>query len=116
MAKEIVSNNGATIYSVIAAGTKINGSISTDNDIRLDGVLEGDLTCRGKVVTGLQSYLKGFVECINAEVLGKVDAKLKCSEVLTLRSQSVIEGEIETSTLIIEAGAVFNGTCSMKKE
>jgi cytoskeletal protein CcmA (bactofilin family) len=115
MAKEVISNTG-TVYSVLAYGTKIVGNIMTDNDFRIDGEVEGDICCKGKLVMGPQSYLKGSINCINAEILGKVDAKIQASEMLILRNQAVINGEITMSTLMIEAGAHFNGACKMMAE
>jgi len=112
MAKEIISTTGA-VYSVLANGTKIVGSIITDNDFRLDGTLFGDINCKGKLVMGSQSYIKGSIECCNAEILGKADADINTRETLILRAQSEINGTIRTSTLIIESGASFNGMCSM---
>lgn len=112
MAKEVATTN-TTVYSVIAVGTRIEGTIETDNDIRLDGQLIGEMKCQGKVVTGGASNMKGTIHCVNAEMLGKADADLYVKELLILRSQAVINGSIKASTLMIEPGAVFNGTCSM---
>ncbi|HBL73073.1 MAG TPA: polymer-forming cytoskeletal protein [Bacteroidales bacterium] len=112
MAKEVAATN-TTVYSVIAVGTRIKGTIDTDNDIRLDGQLIGDMKCQGKLIMGGSSYLKGTINCVNAEILGKAEADLDVKDVLILRSQSSILGNIKTSTLVIEPGAVFNGTCSM---
>lgn len=112
MAKEIPVNPTA-IYSVLAAGTKIVGSIDTESDLRLDGSLEGDIVCGGKLVMGLQSTLKGSIQCVNAEIMGKVVANVDTREVLILRSQAVITGDVTASTLMIEPGAVLNGSCKM---
>jgi len=112
MAKEVPPTN-TTVYSVIAVGTRIEGTIETDNDIRLDGQLLGDMICHGKLVLGSNAYLKGTIHCVNAEILGKVDADVEVKEVLSLRSQAVLNGQVKASTLMIEPGAVFNGTCSM---
>lgn len=112
MAKE-TSANSTTVYSVLAVGTKVVGTIDTENDLRLDGTLEGNVICGGKLVMGEQSSLKGFVKCVNAEILGKVDANVETRELLILRSQAQFSGELSTSTLMIEAGAVLNGTCRM---
>lgn len=114
MAKEVATPN-TTVYSVIAVGTRINGSIETDNDIRLDGHLYGDMICHGKLVMGSSAYLKGTIRCVNAEILGKADADMEVKEILSLRSQSVINGHIKASTLMIEPGAIFNGTCTMSQ-
>lgn len=112
MAKEVASTTGA-VYSVLACGTKITGNITSDYDFRIDGNVEGDVVCKGKLIIGPQAHIKGSIICINAEVYGKVDGSLEVSELLTLREESVINGPIKTSTIIIEAHASFNGTCQM---
>ncbi len=112
MAKE-AAINPSTIYSVLAAGTKIVGSIDTEYDLRLDGSLEGDIVCGGKLVMGTQSSLKGSIRCVNAEILGKVEANVETRELLIMRGQAEITGNVTASTLMIEPGAVLNGTCTM---
>lgn len=112
MAKE-TTTNPTTIYSVLAVGTKVVGSIDTEFDLRLDGSLVGDIVCGGKLVMGAQSSLKGSIKCINAEILGKVEANVDTREQLILRSQAEITGDITASTLVIEPGAVLNGKCTM---
>jgi len=112
MAKEVATSAG-TIYSVLAAGTSVVGLIETDNDLRLDGTLKGDIRCGGKLVMGVQSSLKGTIQCVNAEILGKVEAQVETKELLILRSQAIVTGNVSTSILMIEPGAVLNGTCSM---
>ncbi len=105
-----------TLYNALTAGSKIIGTIIADSDIRIDGTVEGDLQCTGKAVIGEQGFLKGSVVCQNAEILGKLDGKIEVAHTLALRATGTIEGEVKTSTLIVEPNAVFNGTCSMAKE
>jgi len=112
MAKETAVNSGS-LYSILATGTRIVGSIDTEYDLRLDGSLEGDIVCGGKLVMGLQSTLKGSIRCVNAEILGKVTANVDTKELLILRSQAEIKGDVTASTLMIEPGAVLNGSCKM---
>lgn len=112
MAKE-ATVNATTIYSVLAAGTNIVGSIDTESDVRLDGSMEGTIVCGGKLIMGLPSTLKGSIQCVNAEIMGKVEGNVDTRELLILRSQAVITGDVTASTLMIEPGAVLNGTCKM---
>jgi len=112
MAKEIVTAAGA-VYSIIAPGARITGNISSEEDIRIEGFLEGDLVCKGKVIIGPQSLMKGNVKCVSAEVSGMVEGDIEASEMLSLREKSQIKGSLKTSTLIIEPGASFNGACEM---
>ena len=104
-----------TLYNALTAGSKIIGTIVADSDIRIDGTVEGDLTCTGKVVIGEQGKLKGTISCQNAEILGNMDGKMEVKNTLALRASGSIKGDVITQVLIVEPEAVFNGSCSMNK-
>jgi cytoskeletal protein CcmA (bactofilin family) len=113
MAKEAVNNAGA-IYNSLTNGSKIIGKIFADSDFRIDGEVEGTITCNGKVVVGQKGYLKGSISCLNAEIVGTVDGDINVTELLSLRGTAIIKGDVKTKVLMVEPNAVFNGTCSMK--
>ena len=46
--KEEHSSGG--LHNALAAGTIIKGNIITETDFRLDGTVEGDIRCKGKIV------------------------------------------------------------------
>jgi len=115
MAKEVVVNTGA-MYNALTNGSKIVGKIFADSDFRIDGDVEGTITCNGKVVIGQKGFLKGSISCVNAEIVGTVEGDIVVTETLSLRSTAVIKGEVKTKVLMVEPNAVFNGTCSMKED
>ena len=81
--------------------------------MRVDGTIEGDVKCSGKLVIGEHGMVKGTVECQNAEIMGKLDGKIDVKYALALRATSNLKGEITTGTLMVEPNAMFNGTCQM---
>jgi cytoskeletal protein CcmA (bactofilin family) len=101
------------MFNALTAGSKIVGNIVADSDFRIDGLIEGDLQCTGKVVIGEAGRVKGTINCQNAEILGLLEGKITCSQQLSLRSSGKIQGDVHTKTLIVEPGALFNGTCAM---
>ena len=113
MAKEI--QNLGVAHNVLASGSKIKGNITADSDFRIDGEVEGDIVCSGKVVIGTQGILKGNLNCQNAEIMGRVNGKIVVSELLSLKETAKFFGEIKTKTLMIEPKAVFSGTCDMSQ-
>ncbi len=115
MAKEVTQNNGAT-YNALTNGSKIIGKIIADSDFRIDGMVEGDIICNGKLIIGTNGNLKGSISCINAEIIGNVVGDLVVSDTLTLRSSAIIAGDVKTKILVVEPNAVFNGTCSMRDD
>ncbi len=115
MANTTQNSSGGSLYNALTSGSKIIGTIIADSDIRIDGTVEGDLQCTGKVVIGEKGMLKGSVVCQNAEIFGKIDGKVEVGQTLSLRSSSNLHGEVKTQTLVVEPNAVFNGTCAMGK-
>jgi len=114
MAKEVVTNIGA-MYNALTNGSKIVGEIFADSDFRIDGDVEGTITCNGKVVIGQKGFLKGSISCANAEIIGTVEGNITVSEILSLRSTANIKGDVKTKILLVEPNAVFEGSCSMKE-
>ena len=104
---------GGLMFNALTAGSKIVGNITADSDFRIDGTIEGELNCTGKVIIGEGGKVKGTVNCTNAEIMGTMEGKATCSQQLNLRANGKINGDVITKTLIVEPGAIFNGTCSM---
>ncbi|MGB4205453.1 MAG: polymer-forming cytoskeletal protein [Bacteroidales bacterium] len=98
----------------IAKETTITGEIQSNGDIRIDGILNGTLNSTGKVVVGTTGKVEGEIICQNAEIEGELKAKLLVKERLSLKATSVFRGDIITSKLSIEPGAIFTGTCQME--
>ena len=104
---------GGLMFNALTAGSKIVGNITADSDYRIDGVIEGEVNCTGKVVIGEGGRVKGTIVCANAEIMGMMDGKITCHQQLSLRASGKIQGDVHTKTLIVEPGAQFNGTCAM---
>lgn len=97
----------------ILVGTKINGDINSDGDIRIDGVVKGNVQVAGKLVVGAHGSVEGEVECKNASISGKFKGTMRVSGLLLLSNSAKAEGQFVTDKLSIEPGAQFNGNCSM---
>ena len=108
-----VNNSSGGVHNVLAGGTAVSGTIVTESDFRLDGRIEGDINCKGKIVIGPKGIIKGNIISDHAEILGNVEGTIRIKEKLIFKSSSNIKGDIYTQTLEIEPGAHFNGTCTM---
>lgn len=106
-------SNGSGVYNILAAGTTVTGSIYTESDFRLDGRIEGDMNCKGKIVVGPKGSIVGNITADNAEIFGEIEGTIKIKEKLVFKSTAKVKGDIFIQTLEIEPGAHFNGTCTM---
>lgn len=103
----------SSTHNLIATGTTIKGEINTTCDIRIDGTIEGIVTSKGKVVIGDNGLVNGEIKAANVDIMGAVKGEINATDTLSLKSSGKIDGNIKTTTLIIEQGAQFNGNCKM---
>lgn len=106
---EELSNSSNTI----GKGTSIEGDLESYGNIRLDGKVVGNVKTKSKIAMGESSYLEGNLVALNAEISGEIKGTVEVAEVLLLKPSAVINGDIKTGRLIVESGAVWNGTVKM---
>ena len=97
----------------LALGTVIEGDLRSDNHIRLEGKITGNVQCKGRLVLSGQAEIEGQVKCQTALVEGKITGNVQVDEELHLGSTARLVGDVQCSRLHIEPGAVFIGQCLM---
>jgi cytoskeletal protein CcmA (bactofilin family) len=110
--KELTSSGIA--HNALTPGTLIKGSIHAEEDLRIDGKVEGLIECTGRVVIGPQAEIQGDIHCANADITGRVVGNLAIQETLSIKASGSFTGDLIAGRLEIESGAVFNGTCRMQ--
>lgn len=101
--------------NVIGSDTTIEGNVTSNGDIRIDGTLIGSVTTSSKLVLGISGKIEGDANAKSADISGKVSGNVRISEILYLKSTSRIVGDIHTNKLVVESGSEFNGKCEMGK-
>jgi cytoskeletal protein CcmA (bactofilin family) len=97
----------------IMKGTTVEGNIETFGNVRVEGKIIGNIKSKSKIALGDSSFVEGNIISQNAEIAGEVKGTVDVTEVLTLKATAVIKGDIVTGKLVVEAGAVWNGTIKM---
>ncbi|HOU73479.1 MAG: polymer-forming cytoskeletal protein [Tenuifilum sp.] len=113
MAKINEPEFNANNINLVGFGTEINGDIKSSGDLRIDGILVGNLNVKGKVVVGETGKIKGELVCKNSDISGVVEGKITVDELLSLKSSARINGDITVGKLAIEPGCKFTGYCNM---
>jgi cytoskeletal protein CcmA (bactofilin family) len=107
------TNSSGISHNALAAGTYIKGNIKAEDDFRIDGKLEGNLECSGKVIVGPQAEITGNIQCLNTDLMGTILGNIIIQETASLKASVRYTGEITAKYLEIEPGALFNGSCKM---
>ncbi len=110
MSNSANNGNGATL---IGAGTTLKGDIKSNNDLRIDGTVIGNINCNAKIIIGTSGVVEGDITGNQADIVGKVSGNIRAKELLQLRGESAVTGNIYAGKLQIEPTATFNGQCHM---
>ena len=100
--------------NIIGKNTRIVGDINSEGDFRVDGKVEGIIKTNGRVVIGKSGFVKGNIDCSNAEIEGSFSGKLTVNNLLSLKVTAKITGDVIVNKLSVEPGAEFNASCAMK--
>lgn len=95
--------------SILSADLTIKGSISSEGEVQLDGLVEGDVRA-GSLSIGEEATVKGEVVAESVVIRGRVEGSVRARQV-QLAATARIEGDIIHATLAVESGAYFDGHC-----
>lgn len=98
---------------IIGEGANINGTIKENNEISIQGSVEGDIECKDLVV-GKSGTLKGKIKTDSLSVEGSVDGELVVKGLLKLLSNGSVSGKITYGSLQIHEGAKLMGELEYK--
>jgi len=104
---------GPNAMNQFGQGTIVNGDISTEGDVRIDGKVTGVVTSKAKVVLGSTGLIEGDVFCQNAYIDGRVTGNIEVAELLILSATAHVTGDIKIKKLVVQEGAKFMGKCTM---
>ena len=102
--------------TLVGNGTQIEGTLTISSSMRVDGKISGQVQCAETLLVGKTGLVEATVKVKNAIIGGQVVGDIVAQESVILEGRSRLHGDVTTKKLIIEEGAVFNGTCHMGGE
>jgi cytoskeletal protein CcmA (bactofilin family) len=100
-------------FNSLVQGTRVEGDIQSQSDIRIEGQLKGSLKCEAKLVLGASGVAEGEVTCKNAVIEGRFQGTLVVEELLTIKETANVSGQIRYGKLVVQPGAVLVGDLRM---
>ncbi len=98
----------------VGGGTVLTGETTFESMLRIDGHLKGQVSSEdGTLIIGSTGQVDADVMVSSAIINGAVNGDVVASEKITLGRTARVVGNIHTPRLIIEDGAVLEGSCSM---
>ncbi|MBI4375974.1 MAG: polymer-forming cytoskeletal protein [Elusimicrobia bacterium] len=104
---------GREAVTLIGEEAYFHGVLTAKGSLRVEGVIEGDITDAVSVEIGKKGRVKGNIAAESLSVAGQVEGDVMASRSVELLNQSRMSGNIRTPVLRVEEGALFDGHCAM---
>ena len=101
------------VQTMIGNGAVVNGPISLKGGIIIYGTVYGDIQTDGPLRITISGKVFGNVQASDAHIGGNLKGDISVSNKIVLGRKSEIIGDLLYSSLIIEDGAQFQGSCSV---
>lgn len=99
--------------TLIGEEAYFSGLLTAKGSLRVEGVVEGDVTDAVAVEIGKKGRVKGNIAAESVSVAGIVEGDVIASRRVELLSQSRVRGNLRSPSLSVQEGAVFDGSCAM---
>lgn len=105
-----------TLSGYVGNGTSLTGEASFRGMLRVDGHLTGRITSQeGTLLVGTNGQVDADIEVAVATINGTVNGDIIATERLEMGRAAHVKGNIQTPSLMIEQGAIFEGSCRMSQ-
>jgi cytoskeletal protein CcmA (bactofilin family) len=107
---------GASNSAQIGKSLRVKGTVSGSEDLYIDGIVEGTIKLESNNLTiGPNGKVQADVEARSIIVLGTLQGNVRVGERIEIRKTGSLEGDLITSRIVIEDGAVFRGSIDIEK-
>jgi cytoskeletal protein CcmA (bactofilin family) len=103
-----------TLSGYVGSGTVVTGEATFKAMMRIDGHLSGRISSSsGTLVVGTNGKVDANIEVAVATIHGTVNGDVIATQRLELGRAAKVNGNIQSPSLVIEQGAIFEGSCKM---
>ena len=102
--------------AVIGKSVMIKGQIFSQEDLTIDGEMEGSVELKEhRLTVGPNGKVQAGIKAREIVVLGTVNGNVEASDKIDIRKEARLVGDIKTSRIVIEDGAYFKGSIDITR-
>ncbi|HSM29430.1 MAG TPA: polymer-forming cytoskeletal protein [Woeseiaceae bacterium] len=100
--------------SVIGPTLRFKGELSANEDLIIEGEIEGTIAHQDKNLTvGKEGRVKADIAARTVEIYGKVEGDIHGEDIVKLAKSADVKGNIRCARIVMEDGAQFSGRIEM---
>ncbi len=105
--------NNEIVTTIVGQETTFSGTINTQESIRIEGKIEGEVISQGEVYIGQKSKVRANIIAKRVVIAGEVWGNIEASKGLRICESGRVYGDITGANLVVEEGAVYRGKVNM---
>jgi cytoskeletal protein CcmA (bactofilin family) len=109
-----MSSAAAEKMSVFGPTLRFKGELKAQEDLKIEGRIEGTIQHQQRVVVGAKGEVVATVTAAAIDVDGKVQGDIHAKKSVKVSQSAVVRGNIRAPSVSITEGANFNGSVSME--
>jgi cytoskeletal protein CcmA (bactofilin family) len=110
------TNPAVRVPSYLSPGLKIKGEVTGNEDLHVDGSVEGAISVGGfRLTVGKGARVKAETVARELVVYGEVDGDLRARDLVEIKKEGSVQGDIATARIMIEDGAFFKGSIEIDR-
>ena len=109
-----VPSSPGDLNALLGRGSEFEGKLTFEGTVRIDGKFTGTIITNDVLVIGEGAKVSAEITCGTVIVHGEIVGNLKAKTAVELHHPGKMKGNIDTPSLMIEKGVVFEGQCKME--
>lgn len=109
-----VSVRGGEVHTLLGKGSEFDGKLTFEGQVRIDGRFSGQINTKDTLVIGEGAKVVAEISAGTVIVNGVVEGNIRATQTVELHQPARLKGSIETPSLAMDRGVIFEGNCKME--
>lgn len=110
---EIAPRSGE-LNALLGRGSEFEGKLTFEGTVRIDGKFTGEIFTKDTLVIGEGAKVSAEITAGAVSINGEVSGNIRATNSIEMRQPARVKGNVETPSLVIEKGVVFEGGAKME--
>ena len=110
----MTTKGSGDINALLGRGSEFEGKLTFEGTVRIDGKFKGEIRSNDVLIIGEGAHVEAEIAVNTVVVYGTVRGNIKAMAAVQLQSPARVYGSLETKSLTIQQGVIFEGTCHME--
>jgi cytoskeletal protein CcmA (bactofilin family) len=109
-----VSGKAGQLNALLGKGSEFEGKLTFEGEVRIDGRFSGQILTKDTLTVGEGAKVTADITAGIVIVSGAVEGTIKATSHVELHAPARVKGTIETPSMSMDKGVIFEGTMKME--